>query len=1582
MTDILLDWLNKEVNLSKQIKNIGEDFASGYLFGELLHKFKEISNFSEYQNKSESDTRIKNLKLVEKAFRDLGIKIDKERINDISDCKKGVAARFLFQIKMKLSQKGIDFDNLMMKNSTQLYDLYKSIQYPNQNDKYLIDAKNRSSNRSNLTGMSKSGLSDSIKNAILPENNIEQKIFEEISKDENYFKRESQIQISKINGAERDLHSEKLQKDGKEIKTWQASLKHKNEFETKQNEYLMKDAVNYRNEVLQSLKSSQLNAEIQIDSFDKTLEKLGLDIAVIDPKLKKPSKNLMSSEIILQKIRDKLAMDLAAKKERERRKRKINVDQTRAQNVIEKKKEEIRRSMPISNNEMKVDLFSSVHEKRLEYENWRNLHSLNEKAENKRQKLEKLIRDETIIDRDFSSLGISDTEPTAFNKEVYFSSLRRENFEYRTLALEKKKIKREKNITISSNILTQILDIVDECYIYQKTKSEELIEVKEWKNWMQSFIEDGSLKMKRSNMELGFDKLSSKETRKTQSFENDTAHEIFNNTTTYVFSEYEEMELFNYIYFKGRWNKSEIPESIFSKKINVRDVLDIDYLYKLYGNKTKSTYRNLSDKAFNIELRDEDIETLTIPRDNTKNYLFGEIIDIVTEIKFSFYENNIKNNNSQVGSSMFSYIPVKLCLIGHSFSGKSTQAKLLTDNYSNIKVYEVDSLIKKSIENLERLEIPLEANSKYKTFKKTQLEQLEKEREIELEKFKEIRKLITPIRDALKQNEKVRDEYIVNFVLEYLRKDFPEKDPYQVTDEILKKYKKKKEITEELAKIKEEQIKKPKLKVKEEQQLISDLAKINLESNRGFVIIDFPKNIEQAKILEYKLTGYTQEIDKPKSQLQEYRDNFSILTDRLVRTNPQLQIRESGLDMVVCLDVNSKECIRRSTGRRIDPSNGNIYHIEDNPAPVNDNKLRDRLQLFDDGNSEQQLKIKHLEFDRNIGGIKEFYELFGIQKYSLKCFNQINGENQKLNIYGEIMEYVTRLKKISEDKENEVISFTKIDKNTGYLGNVESSYNVLNINTPKSNPGQTFNLNVVSNNPSLIQFGNNQPDAKELDVIIQTEDEENNKFSKKVEDARRKLSLNTIETMFYNWKKILENYTSEAKIVFQNIKKQKDLNLSTFSKFQTKFLNFLKRPSKKLVEVTKYQTKFNNFGEEYAKLRDDPQVKQEFHKDVTALTEKIWEIIETRKNEAIEERLKVMNSGKIEKEMEMFFLNIKRLFSIEIEKFLGSIQIIRDFYVPQELPRNFNQLDLTSLTNFLNLIKISEFIPETILQIPLEGTSDKENSPRLEKLFHNCLKLIFVLDERLQTIDKNIKSIFQGNSSPDIQSIVKKNVRTNTLKKSQIDSSFFENKIEISYDEEMKNAIKIEKNKFKFRMTLITNWGMKYVKTMRKMVNSLYDSFDDWIIDTVKSENEAMNNLISSARSHIEKESSRIKLDQIQLDGFEIYTIQDIIGYTTYSKNSIQTFSTIDLEKFRDIYNHVKSFEFQKNLIRTSTFIDVFIINYLVDSNNEGIYQTIRNLTFHNYNRFIKLFEAFENKISSSSTLSNSKSKISPIHLE
>ena len=49
--------------------------------------------------------------------------------------------------------------------------------------------------------------------------------------------------------------------------------------------------------------------------------------------------------------------------------------------------------------------------------------------------------------------------------------------------------------------------------------------------------------------------------------------------------------------------------------------------------------------------------------------------------------------------------------------------------------------------------------------------------------------------------------------------------------------------------------------------------------NKGFVIVDIPKNIEQAKILERRLTNYIQEIQKPTTASVYHKEKFIMLLD-------------------------------------------------------------------------------------------------------------------------------------------------------------------------------------------------------------------------------------------------------------------------------------------------------------------------------------------------------------------------------------------------------------------------------------------------------------------------------------------------------------------------------------------------------------------------------------------------------------------------------------------------------------------------------------------------------------------------------
>jgi hypothetical protein len=159
---------------------------------------------------------------------------------------------------------------------------------------------------------------------------------------------------------------------------------------------------------------------------------------------------------------------------------------------------------------------------------------------------------------------------------------------------------------------------------------------------------------------------------------------------------------------------------------------------------------------------------------------------------------------------------------------------------------------------------------------------------------------------------------------------------------------------------------------------------------------------------------------------------------------------------------------------------------------------------------------------------------------------------------------------------------------------------------------------------------------------------------------------------------------------------------------------------------------------------------------------------------------------------------------------------------------------------------------------------------------------------------------------------------------------------------------------------LIKYWGISKMNNMRKIANMVFDKLDEWIISSVKAENDAMNVLIDKIRLLVERER-RFKLD-IELDVFDIYTPCDFSNFidhgpVIYGNRSLSEKCAFSLHKFKMIYDEIKQQETQKNFVRIATFVDIYIKKYLINSNSAGLPSSMRSLSFHNYNKFLKYFE-------------------------
>jgi len=265
----------------------------------------------------------------------------------------------------------------------------------------------------------------------------------------------------------------------------------------------------------------------------------------------------------------------------------------------------------------------------------------------------------------------------------------------------------------------------------------------------------------------------------------------------------------------------------------------------------------------------EDPKDLIIPKENIKNCLFGDLIGILIDIKYDEEKKKLQEER-QSQKNLFRYIPIKIALIGKDLSGKRTQAKILTENFP-IKIYDLGILVQEALnllnskrettttnkflltntlknkaqqkESTPQSQSPEkgenqqnQANDANNKTQRDQVAQMRNEQAAEEIKYARIKELAREIKLRLGEGEGVPDEIYAELLCEYIKLDFPPKEDYEVTSEIIERVSRKEKVLEEIEKNKEENIKRPKTFERKDKELNDELMKISLEASKGFVI--------------------------------------------------------------------------------------------------------------------------------------------------------------------------------------------------------------------------------------------------------------------------------------------------------------------------------------------------------------------------------------------------------------------------------------------------------------------------------------------------------------------------------------------------------------------------------------------------------------------------------------------------------------------------------------------------------------------------------------------------------------------------
>ena len=1628
MSDILLNYINNDIHLSKKISNIELEFRSGVYFRELIEQEFNIKILNFNTNPKQYSEILRNFEILKNHLRLIGISFNDSNIKEIIEGKNGAAAKFIYKIKVEAYRKKINFNNISEKiNKNSLREKHESKNNNinknsfSNNNKYEYPFSTKSNSRGklpNFTNFFKSqNESDKDKKSLnFPESNQfiklkifsmkknkkepKDKLFPNIKFGKNFFNFNNTFQ----NFTKKDTTEETLGEIHEEVKLSNKEHLNTNYLSTGYSNKPMKKAHSLYdyNDNLQKMKlevfneqskPNQTNIEkinkdnlIKYSSFFNNSLKIGLNIDEITPNIKKNA--IVSKKDFLftpSQVKNQIKYYLSTKN----RTKKIKFDNkvspsSKASFLIEHKRLIQKSILNLANSEAKLfeNRFSknSAIYKRLEYTKKydENNYNINRQLRSKKLSNYDITRTPNLLSEENKHIDIDE----------YINNIISENkiVKIQNNNKETDQKKGRDNYKYMRQITDLIIDYADLCYKSQIKLKDELIDIPIFREWNDLFIEGKSylnilIKRKKNYINISSnDKINNSSSNNTKP---DNKKGINKKNENIINDEIINMEYIDYLNFRGNWDiNTFVNKELFGKQMSIFKILgnDIFKLLHLSGDLMQNLKQSIeANKILNnkeFELTEEELTNISVPETNVNNNLFGEIILLNYDNITNEYLNNksnlsvldekeikdvksgdnlvdkIEESKVEIPSLNLTYIPIKICFIGHSFSGRKTQAKLLCEKYKNLKSYSINDITQFYIDEYKRLNMKKEPDSKNKGPKKNQINESKILEEIN--KYKYVFNLIEkePNFDINKIEEltieKISDDIKINLLIYQIKNDFPPENETENNKKLQEIIQKRKNLEQELVKSNAEQqnndssdnndisknksLKKDKNptnpkkndKSKIIQNITEELEKLKIENLEGFILYDYPNTYNQMMKLENILTGYTQPIDKDIDIRDLQMNNLTNSIDKpyinISYTNPEISTllnninlsnQKSFFNAYFFIQLSEEETLKRMNNRLQDPNTGIIYHREYNPPNPNDKKLNDRLIELKEPNDD---KIKEL--------MTQFYYEYPKIFYMMNLFK---------NYY-----------KIEEIEKNEV--FGKIEN---YIWIVEKKYEERETNDTDGNIG-----NIVNDT--------NEEECEKNEIV---------RYLKRIKEIKRILPKEFSEEIIKYWSEIQDDYKHKIKNFIKNYMELKTNILEQMNIYQEEFIDFLNIPSKKYKLIDIFYNKYNVIFDKFSHIKENHLVKEEIENSIIELTGNLWKLIQDRKQDFISELDKIKNQNYIEENLELFGKFIINLIVFETKQYYNKLNIIKKFYYEFEKPKysekfpyeyNFKE---ESILEDINSYQI--FVPfnsndnesENIFNI----NETKIISPRLDKLYQNCFRLFFYYDQKMVSIKNRIKADYntlmeQGKHPGKGKRKSIKIIKKKTMKELQKEED--DNRI-IKEEEELPIILKNEKTKYKMRLLFIKNFAEKKLKEIYNIGQKTFNELDKYIIDSVNSQNIAMNELVLKIKKHVNDGFFKLNFKDVELDVFDIYEKSNL-SFEQFNLDFMHSLpeedKKINYKELYNIYLDTKKYEIQDNYISLNSFIDIVIKKYLFEQKSFLFMEYMKKMPFYYINNFINKF--------------------------
>ncbi|KAM6187056.1 sperm flagellar protein 2 [Sarcoramphus papa] len=834
MSEILCEWLNEEVKLSRSVVpgSFSEEFSTGYLLGELLHKYGLQDDFNQFSQSRVANAKLNNFSRLEPTLHLLGVQFNENVAQDIMTGQHGAATKLLYELYIALEKKrkakltGVAMEAMRPAATAKLKSI-ESVLYrerlktltPRQTDLQLQQISEHFEIKSKAT-------EDKIARIHIAEQQKVQKLQEEqraqdIEKHRIGRRRQNEI-MARIQAAIIQIPKPPPSHTVKAIEA-KKFLKKKREAEDTYKEIKKFEKSMEGN-------ASAVHSQVTDSDIQESLQTQKLQETTLETTAQTATEllNIYSDDEYIRKIQKRLEEDTFAREEREKRRRKMLMEQLIAHEAEEEAYREeqlIYRLMRQSQQERRiaVQLMHVRHEKEVLRQN---------RIFREKQYEERRLKEfQEALDRE---AALAKQEKIDYGEQII-----KEREHHEKIAVERAQARYKKHYSICWEVIDQIIDLSTKVGEYRLLTNNR-IPLKLMLDWKEFF---------------------------------------FNGKPMYEQASIQPLP-----------NEPSPEQLVELNKMNLLDEKD-------YGE-----YKSMTGEWCPTEENSENKPPLN-------NNILGHVLRRLMEI---FYPPKPKSS-----PPVFPPFPIKGCILGKPFSGKTTCVKFI-EKVCNVQVLSVDTLVQEAIQAFLKNEMKSEHNM------------IPQEAESPGEQ-NEVQKNLS--KSLLKVLKKLQTETPINETEGHcpVKKD-PSGQEFKSdnSQDGLSKL----SVRAQLGAASQKLLKKGK-SIPDELLIDILLEAINqTPPEKGWIVDGFPMTINQAKLFEKAYTGIDPEAK------DENSGKLTLVTDSRVPNKPP--VTSPAFDVSVLLDISDTVVLKRVANLKSDKSKSSQteqYNNQNSDAEILEEKI-------------------------------------------------------------------------------------------------------------------------------------------------------------------------------------------------------------------------------------------------------------------------------------------------------------------------------------------------------------------------------------------------------------------------------------------------------------------------------------------------------------------------------------------------------------------------------------------------------------------------------------------------------------------